>query len=145
MLQLKPVFGQNGERVMLKSLLTGLMLVLMIANVQAGGNPGESAMNCVGTSTEGDKLIFKNRCGKDIFVVWCGELKYSKKRCGDGPKNHFFTKSANIKPYGEATAWIDGRYEYAACVGGIGFGSKGIIADAGDNGRFRCEPTGSYR
>ncbi|MBE9515356.1 MAG: hypothetical protein IME93_00110 [Proteobacteria bacterium] len=128
-----------------KAVFISLVLVLFSLNVHAGGNPGKSAMDCVRASTDGEELTFKNRCGKRIFVVWCGNLKYSKKRCGDGPKNSYYTKSANIDAYGKNSTLIKGRYQYAACVGRIGFGTKGIKASANNNGSFRCERTGSYR
>lgn len=106
-------------------------------------NPGQSAERCLDASTNSKSshnLIFKNRCGYQIFVVWCGDLKYSKKECGDGPGNTYYTQSANIKGYGEKEATLErgGSYEYASCKGKIGFGSKGIVHSANDNGRYRC-------
>ncbi|MFI8619498.1 hypothetical protein ACIGBN_00845 [Marinomonas sp. NPDC078689] len=67
-------------------------------------------------------------------------MKYSKKDCGDGPNNTYYTQSANIKAYGEKEVTLErgGSYEYASCKGKIGFGSKGIEHSAYDNGRYRC-------
>lgn len=122
-----------------------ISFLLASMNVQAG-NPGESASRCIDASTNSrssNNLIFKNRCGYQVFVVWCGDLKYSKKDCRDGPNNSYYTQSANIKAYGEKTTTLErgGSYHYASCKGKIGFGSKGIEHSASNNGRYRCTRT----
>ncbi len=111
------------------------------------GNPGKDAIDCITASTNSkstSNLVFENRCGYKVFVVWCGELKWSKKRCGDGPRNTYYTQSANIKPYGKKYTTLKrrGGYSYAACQGSIGFGSKGIVHPASRNGSYRCVKTG---
>lgn len=79
--------------------------------------------------------------------MWCGDLMWSKKRCGDGPKSTYYTQSANIKAYGEITTTLkpcgSSTYSYVACEDGIGFGSKGIEYPLHDGGIFRCTRTGS--
>lgn len=120
---------------------------LISTDVQAG-NPGRSAMNCISASTNSEEynnLVFNNQCGYKVFVVWCGDLKWSKKKCGDGPKSSYFTKSVNIDAYGKQTTTLNkgGTYQYAACEGTIGFGSHGIEHPASDGGSFRCTRTGS--
>lgn len=37
-------------------------------------------MRCVSVSREKEDLGFTNTCNMQIFVVWCGNLKYSKKQ-----------------------------------------------------------------
>ena len=106
-------------------------------------NPGTSAMNCVSVSTNGqkyDNLIFKNNCSTKIFVVWCGDLRSSKKECGDGYKGTFYTHSKNIAANSKRTTTLNGggSYRYAACIGRIGFGSKGITHPSNGNGSFTC-------
>jgi len=96
------------------------------------GNPGESAINCVSTSQKADNFTFKNNCGYKIFVLWCGDLKYSKKKCGDG--KGYYTQSQNIGAYDSDTTYVKGHIKYAACKGTIGFGRKG----------FKDYPNGSY-
>ena len=127
-----------------------LASVLLIAslplsfNAQAGGNPGRSAMQCVSTSSHGNRIQFRNTCNQKIFVIWCGDLKYTKKRCGDGPRGNYFTHSHNIRP-GDSTEIVlrnGGSYRYGACVGGVGFGTDEFTSSYG--GRFSCKPTGSY-
>ncbi len=110
--------------------------------VHAAGNPGRSAMDCVSATRDKQDVKFSNSCSHKVFVVWCGELKYSKSRCGDGPKgNSFYTHSSNIAP-GESTyARGIGEYRYAACEGGIAFG-KSEIQDRPD-GSFACIPGGA--
>ncbi|GAA0831181.1 MULTISPECIES: hypothetical protein [Marinomonas] len=126
------------------SLLMCMAVGALFASVNAqAANPGQSAERCLDVSTNSNRshnLIFKNRCSYQIFVVWCGDLKYSKKECGDGPRNTYYTQSANIRAYGEKATTLKSRgtYEYASCKGKIGFDSKGIEHSAYNNGRYRC-------
>jgi hypothetical protein len=107
----------------------------------AAGNPGRSAMECVTATREQDNVAFHNTCAFKIFVVWCGELKYSKKRCGDGPAgNSFYTHSNNVEPGATMRAFGVGSYRFAACEGGIAFDKK-PIQDQPD-GSFTCVPSG---
>ena len=109
------------------------------------GNPGEVATNCILDSSEASgssvKLTFKNRCHYKVFVVWCGDMKYSDKQCGTG--KNYYTHSANIDALSSASTTIKpkGRYSYAACKGGIGSGSKGIEHLSEWQGRFTCTKT----
>lgn len=111
----------------------------------AQGNPGKSAMDCVTATRDGQDVKFSNRCDHKVFVAWCGALKYSKKRCGDGPAgNSYYTHSSNIAPNGTTSAnGVVGDYKYAACVGGIGFSKTGF-QDQPD-GTFACLPTGAAK
>lgn len=119
------------------------MVTMMLTGFYAQAkNPGESAMGCLKARTNNsnyDNLEFKNRCNTDIFVVWCGDLKYSDKQCGKG--KNFYTHSANIRPHGNYTTTIksNGSFKYASCKGKIGFGTKGITHPSSDRGRFRCD------
>lgn len=98
-------------------------------------NPGESAQRCVSArSTGGGKVAFTNNCGEKVFVIWCGDLKHTKKRCGDGPKGGFYTHSENIGAGDEATTDVNGPYRYAACKGSISFGNDGEYQDNGSGG-----------
>lgn len=101
-------------------------------------NTGRRAMECVQVSREKDDLRFVNTCAKQIFVVWCGDLKYSRQHCGDGPGHSFYTHSVNISSGDSQYARGIGKYQYAACEGGIGFG-KEEIKDRPD-GSFTCVP-----
>jgi|GEM_PF-1544422 len=102
-------------------------------------NTGREAMRCVSVSREKEDLGFTNTCNIQIFVVWCGNLKYSKKQCGDGPAgNSFYTHSVNVGPGDKQYARGIGDYHYAACEGGIAFG-KDEIQDRPD-GTFTCVP-----
>jgi hypothetical protein len=102
-------------------------------------NTGKSAMQCVSVTRNNDDVEFRNTCDKQIFVVWCGDLKYAKEKCGDGPKgNSYYTHSNNIKPGTSIRTSVSGQYHYAACEGGIAFG-KDEIHDRPD-GSFTCIP-----
>jgi len=120
---------------------------LMFASINLfAGNPGKKAMNCLSVSSNSEKfdnLVFKNRCTYRIFVAWCGDLKYTKKRCGEGPRNTFYTQSANIAPNSKKTTTIKrgGSYAYAACRGSISFGSNGIKHPTSKRGQFACTRT----
>jgi hypothetical protein len=96
---------------------------------------GESAQNCVRASVSGETLTFQNSCGEHVFVIWCGDLKYSKKKCGDN--GMYYNMSANIETGGETTAQISGQYRYAACKGGISFGNDGNYRET-SNGGVEC-------
>lgn len=127
------------------TLFVSCVLVFLSTNLSAG-NPGKNAMSCVSASTNSktyNNLIFKNRCSYKVFVVWCGDLKSSKKRCRGGSNYGFYTHSTNMKAYSSKKTSIKkgGSYSYAACKGGISFGSKGIKHPANKNGRFTCTRT----
>lgn len=120
----------------------GMLLVVFNTGASAAGNLGRSAMECISDSRDKDDVIFKNRCDYKVFVVWCGDMKYSKKKCGDGPQgNNFYTHSSNIGPGGQTWARGIKEFKYAACEGGIGFG-KDEIKDSPD-GSFTCIPSKS--
>ena len=120
----------------------GLLLAFFSTGALSSGNPGRSAMECVSTSRDKEDIVFSNKCDYKIFVVWCGEMKYTKKRCGDGPHgNSFYTQSNNIESGGSIRASSIQEYRYAACEGGIGFG-KSEIKDSPD-GSFKCIASGS--
>lgn len=140
---LRRAFETDMEISMKRLGVLGLLLFAFShTGAWAAGNPGRSAMDCVSASRVKDDIVFKNSCSYKVFVVWCGELKYSKKRCGDGPAgNSFYTHSDNIGPGGETWARGVQTYRYAACEGGIGFG-KSEIKDAPD-GSFQCIASGS--
>lgn len=120
-----------------------LALLCATAPAAAAGNTGKSAMECVTATRDKTDVVFLNNCGGKVFVVWCGELKYSKKRCGDGPVgNSFYTHSNNIAAGATLRAsGVVGGYRYAACEGGIGF-DKAPIQDEPD-GSFTCVPSKS--
>ena len=124
-----------------------LSLAMLAAAGPAGaaGNTGKSAIDCVTATRDKNDVVFQNNCGGKIFVVWCGELKYSKKRCGDGPSgNSFYTHSNNVAAGATMRAsGVVGTYRYAACEGGIGFDKK-PIQDQPD-GSFTCVASKSAR
>jgi hypothetical protein len=133
----------SGEKSMKRLYLLGVLFALFSTAASAAGNPGRSAMECVTASRDKGDVVFKNNCNYKIFVVWCGEQKYTKKKCGDGPQgNSFYTHSNNIEPGGETWARGIQEYRYAACEGGIGFGKDGI-KDAPD-GSFQCTAAKSH-
>jgi hypothetical protein len=112
-----------------------MLAAIVCPDVSAAGNPGRSAMECVDARRDAGDIVFHNHCGHPIFVVWCGEQKYTKKRCGDGPAgNSFYTHSTNIGPGDKQYARGIGTFRYAACEGSIAFGKDGI----------RDEPDGSF-
>ncbi|MES3020696.1 MAG: hypothetical protein V4857_03825 [Pseudomonadota bacterium] len=117
-------------------LLIAALLFVLSFNVHAK-NPGEGAQSCVNASSSGGKVTFTNNCGVKVFVLWCGDLSYSKKKCGDGPKGGHYTQSANIDVGDESVATVKGHYEYNACKGSIGFGNDGYYEDS-SSGAVRC-------
>jgi len=128
-------------------ILSATLFFVPFTGVSAAGNPGESAMGCLSISTEfvysgAMEVKFKNNCSYRIFVVYCGEPTYSKKRCGQ--KSFYYSYSGNIDS-GETHSSVamknGSSYEYAACKGGISFGTDGIEAPSSDDGDFRCTET----
>jgi hypothetical protein len=115
------------------------MTLLLALGVSAHArNPGESAQQCVDvTKGKAGKVTFRNTCGEKIFIVWCGDLKYSKQRCGNGPKGGFYTHSNNFAPGQSSDVVFDGRFSYAACKGGISFGNDGEYIDS-PGGGIQC-------
>jgi hypothetical protein len=126
----------------LKLTFAVLVLAAGLAGNAHARNPGESAQNCVHAESGRDGDIkLTNTCREQIFVMWCGDQKYTKKRCGDGPRGGFYTHSDNIDPGGETTAHVrdGGSFKYGACKGSISFGNDGEYKD-GPNGQYRCLP-----
>jgi hypothetical protein len=117
---------------------TTMLLLALSFGAHAARNPGESAQECVDvTKGAAGKVSFTNTCGEKIFVIWCGDLKYSKQRCGNGPKGGFYTHSANLAPGQSNDVAFDGRFSYAACKGGISFGNDGEYLDT-PSGGIQC-------
>lgn len=117
--------------------LLAMLLAFFVTGASAAGNPGRSAMECVSASRDKQDIVFRNSCNYKVFVVWCGEQKYTKKKCGDGPAgNSFYTHSNNIEAGSSTRASGIQEYRYAVCEGGIGFG-KAEIKDSPD-GSFQC-------
>lgn len=105
--------------------------------------PGEEQPN-------GVEVVLTNNCSEQVFILWCGDLEFDRKGCGDGPSNEgssgFYTHSTNLAA-GQSNGIRlkhGGSYNYAACFGGIGFGNDGHYSDDPD-GTFRCLPTGEYK
>lgn len=84
-------------------------------------------------------MIFRNNCGAKVFILWCGDLKYTRKKCGDGPNGGYYTYSDNIGAGKEVSANIAGRYSYNACMGSIGFDSAGYRNDASGGVTCLCQ------
>ncbi len=119
---------------MLKHSLTALILSLC-SIMNAHANPGQDAKDCLTVTNGNEKAVFHNSCDERIFVLWCGQLKYSDKGCGDGPDGGFYTHSINIDAGQDHEIDVKGEYTYASCRGGIDFG----------NSKYKDFPDGSYQ
>jgi hypothetical protein len=124
--------------------LKKIMLLLLagtmsLSSAQAyAGNPGVAANSCVSERDHGDKIEFVNNCGQDAFVIYCGDLKYTNKKCGDG--GHFYTHSFNLAKGASREIDVKGSIRWGSCLGGIGFGRDGFT-DSPEGG-FTCTKTG---
>lgn len=132
----------------MKNIIFTIFLILSVNNLFAG-NQGKNAMDCVTTKTtysDKSNLKFKNSCNHKVFIAWCGDLRNSKKTCGDGRNNTFFTHYRNLGPHETYRTELkpNGLYKYAACKGSTDYGHKGIIHDNNDKGGFTCTKTGSF-
>ncbi|MDW5442606.1 hypothetical protein [Polaromonas sp. SM01] len=98
-------------------------------------NPGKDAAGCVSDNNG----ILTNNCGAKIFILYCGDLMYSKKTCGSGSKGQFFTHSNNLDSGAKETIRqkSGGQYRWAACFGGISFGNDGEYVDTPQGG-YTC-------
>ena len=117
-----------------------VMAVLLIGfNAYAKNLPGEDARSCVDANSTPEGVILTNNCSENIFVLTCGDLKYTKKRCGDGPRGGFYTQSNNIAPGESSSTYLknNGRIEWAACKGSISFGNDGNYKDF-PGGGYQC-------
>ena len=112
-------------------------------------NPGESANLCLtatslGTEKRGSKdtnqIEITNNCGQDVFVLYCGDLWATSRRCGSSPKS-YYTHSSNLGPNKSTdfNVLANGSYQYAGCMGGISFGNDGEYRDEG-SGSISCLP-----
>ena len=122
---------------MVRKLLVAGLLLLAMGGVAEAKNPGKSADRCVTASG----VTITNNCSEQVFILWCGDLKYSNQRCGDGPKGGFYTHSDNLRPGQSKELAIkpNGGYNYASCYGGISFGNDGEYRDY-PNGNYDCLP-----
>lgn len=131
----------------IKNIFVDMVALFMLSTFLCAqaGNPGQDAMHCLEVSMEqssnSTRIYFNNICDYKIFVVWCGDVKYSNRKCGS--LEQYFTHSTNIKPHQTegAVIEINGDIKYAACVGGIGFGSKGIYHPSIEKGKYACTET----
>lgn len=103
-----------------------------------------NALKCISTSSDTrgsyDTITFKNNCSEKVFVIWCGDLQYSSSTCGS--QKNYFTHSVNLPTPGyTANTYLkkNGRFRYAACYGGIGFGNDKDFIGYSD-GSFVCLP-----
>ncbi len=80
-------------------------------------------------------------------MFWCGNLRYDKKKCGDGPKGRYYTQlHYRVKPGEEAEATFkqpSGVYSWGACYGTDPTGGD-FVTDKPD-GSYICLPTGKYK
>jgi hypothetical protein len=117
---------------------TGALWALLHAPAYAL-DAGSDAQACVQSSQQANAVQLVNGCGAKVFVLWCGELRHTKQRCGEGPKGGFYTHSANLAPGEARKIDVQGRIQWAACAGSIGFGNDRRFEDQG-NGAYRCLP-----
>lgn len=118
-------------------LVTAFLMLCLSLSAQAAKNPGESAQHCVTAIVSGDTLTLKNICSEKLFVLYCGDLKYSNRKCGSGKHGEYYTHSSNLNVGEESSIKINGRYQYASCKGNISFGNDGEYKDFSD-GSFEC-------
>lgn len=140
----------------MKYLMFFSLLLLQLVSVSAfASNRGEEAMRCISEAPgeeqpNGVEVVLTNTCDEQVFILWCGDLEFDSKGCGDGPSNEsssgFYTHSTNLAAGQSNGIRIKqgGHYNYAACYGGIGFGNDGHYTDSAD-GSFQCLPTGEYK
>jgi hypothetical protein len=116
-------------------------IALAFSSSSVMANPGTSASNCITFRTTGEKPVFTNNCGEKAFVIYCGSLKYSKKKCGDD--GHFYNHSFNIGPGEAYNVEINGKINWGACLGSVSFG-RDEFSDSPD-GSFKCIKRGSKK
>lgn len=117
-----------------------VLIILAICTISAfARNPGIDGSRCVSDSVDEHTVTLTNNCSEKVFVIWCGDLKYSKDNCGDYADGGFYTHSNNILPDSSISFEVKdgGSYTYGACMGGISFGKKGYFEDY-PNGRYTC-------
>ena len=91
-----------------------------------------------------ETVTFKNQCNKQIFLLWCGNLRfYTGNTCGTKTSSGvYYSSSTNMIPdelsqTQKKEVLKGGQIEYAACYGGIGFCNNGDYKDYPD-GSFEC-------
>lgn len=115
---------------------------ILMAGVMGISYADNSAMECLSTRWDGDKLYFTNVCDYNIYVMYCTtEVKTSGKYCGDyagskGEKGSYYTHTFNLKVGTEDYKWKPRGIKYGACKGMTGFGRQ--FSDYED-GRYSCE------
>jgi hypothetical protein len=121
--------------------LLAAAVILSCLSSNAIANPGTPATKCITFKPGGEKPVFTNNCGEKAFVIYCGSLKYSKKKCGDD--GHFYTHSFNIGPGESRDIDANGKIVWGACLGGVSFG-RDEFSDSPD-GSFKCIKRGGKK
>jgi len=132
----------------MKSLLSVFAVVLASSGAYAQStpsNPGKVADHCVNIETKkaqyGDTVYYdmRNSCDQTIFVIYCGDVVGSNRRCDGGSKSVYYTHSKILRPGISSQAAIrgNGQFHWGACIGSIGFGNEGHFQDFPD-GRYTC-------
>ena len=118
--------------------LRHLLICAACATFMPLAHASNSAEMCISSNSTQNGVAVHNGCDTNVFILWCGELKYSDKRCGDGSNGRYFTHSDNIKPGGTKHIDTKGSVKVVGCKGRIGFGPDGPFEDVG-GGQIICK------
>ncbi len=113
-------------------------ITILGSSIVSAGNPGTQASSCISESNRNGNTVFENNCGEKAFVIYCGDLKYTKKKCGEG--SGYYTHSFNLESGARNEVATNGYIKWGACLGGVGFG-RDEFSDS-RNGDYTCKRTG---
>ena len=109
---------------MIRLIFVVFVLVFSCVHLSIAQEAGENADVCINASKSSRKAIIKNMCDYDILVVYCGELKDHKERCGDGPKilghnpypsSGYYTQTQALRAGEKMEIGIKGKINFSAC------------------------------
>lgn len=114
-----------------------LILTTLVCTNLFAMNPGIDANKCIDTRADGHVVTLTNNCVENVYVFFCGDIKFSQERCGSLTRNAFYTHINNLKPFGKIIFELEqsGIYFYGAC-----FGVAQTPQDA-----FEDYPNGDYK
>lgn len=126
-------------------ILTGFTFGLLVAGTTEA--QAQTAAHCVSVNYEdyqwGDDremAVVRNNCSQSIYVIYCGDMYGSSRRCGDGDGSAtFYTHSNNLGPGAvfDVMIYRNGDFSWGACPGTISFRNDGHFSDD-RNGTYYC-------
>ena len=118
-----------------------LLAAGLLPAAEAVANPGRPAPQCVQItrtqSSYSDSYRATNTCNVPVFVIYCGDTPGSSSACSGSRNSVYYSHTFILRPGMHHSFGVrrNGRMQWGACEGTIGFGNQG---------HFRDDRSGNY-